>query len=703
MKAVYKRELKAYFTSIIGWIFLAAFFFVFDLYFVANNLIYGSAQLSSSLGNIVFIFIIIIPILAMRSMSDDRRTKTDQLLYTSPVSIPKIIIGKYLALLTIYSIAMGVVALSPLFLSIFGTVPMGKNYALVMGVWLYGCLALAICVFISSITESQVIAAVLSFALLFVGYMLDSIAGLISSSDNLFTQLMSKLSMMTPLNNFSGGVIDIPGIVYYVSGTVLFLFLTCQVVQKYRWSVSARKLKRGVFNSAFVVIGIAIAVAANVFVEELPEAAQSIDVTSNHLYSLTDETYQVLEVLDEDITMYVLANKSDVDDIVAKTLKDYESGSSHITVEYVDPAVSPNFYSTYTDTAPSSGSIIVVCGERSKVVDYSNLYETSVNYSTYSYETTGYDGEGQLTSAIGYVITEDMPVVYVIDGHGETTLDSSVTEALEKMNVSVETITLLTEDAVPEDAEAIIINGPTSDFSADDAQKVIDYLAGGGRALITTTYEATDELTNFNSILAKYDISVASGLLMESDTSHYYQYPYYLLPTVESADQTSSVDNYVFAPFMQALTNLETDTENLTWTDLLTTSSTAYVKSDLSNLTTYEWEDGDAAGQFSVAAQVTDSSTGAQVTVVTSTYLFTANADEMVSGQNMNLFKGIAGTLVDSDSSAATTSIAVKSYSSETLTVSQAVSVVCEIVFIILVPIVLILLGITIWMRRRRA
>lgn len=95
MIAILKRELKAYFTSVIGWIFMAAFFFVFNLYFVANNLIYGTPYLSYSLNNVAFVLLIIIPILAMRSMSDDRRTKTDQLLYTSPVSVPKVILGKF--------------------------------------------------------------------------------------------------------------------------------------------------------------------------------------------------------------------------------------------------------------------------------------------------------------------------------------------------------------------------------------------------------------------------------------------------------------------------------------------------------------------------------------------------------------------------------------------------------------------------------
>ncbi len=133
MIAILKRELKAYFTSVIGWIFMAAFFFVFNLYFVANNLIYGTPYLSYSLNNVAFVLLIIIPILAMRSMSDDRRTKTDQLLYTSPVSVPKVILGKFLALVLVFSIVVGAIRLCPLLLSRFGSIPMAESYAAILG------------------------------------------------------------------------------------------------------------------------------------------------------------------------------------------------------------------------------------------------------------------------------------------------------------------------------------------------------------------------------------------------------------------------------------------------------------------------------------------------------------------------------------------------------------------------------------------
>lgn len=700
MKAVLKRELKAYFTSVIGWIFLAAFFFVFNLYFVANNLIYGTPYLSYSLSNVAFVLVIIIPILAMRSMAEDRRTKTDQLLYTAPVSIPKVIIGKFLALVAIFSIVVGAICLCPLLLSRFGNVPMAESYAAIFGIWLYGCLSIAICVFVSALTESQVIAAVLSFALLFIGFMMQQITGLISSSDNVVTKVLNALCTQTHLTNFCNGILDVTGIVYYVSGTVLFLFLTCQLVQKHRWSVSAKKIRRGVFNSSFVVIGLAIVVAVNVFANELPEKAKSVDLTSQNLYTLTDESVNLVKNLKQDVTLYVLSSEKSADDTVARTLSNYEDVSSHIKVEYIDPAVSPNFYASYTDTAPSDGSIIVVCGNTSKVVSSSDLYQYDIDYSTYTQTKSAYDGEGQLTSAISYVTSEDLPKVYTITGHGETALDDTFKSALEKMNISVEDLTLLQEEAIPEDAAAVIINGPTSDFSADDATKISTYLAGGGKLIVTTAYNKTEDTPNFDGILSAYDIQVTNGLVMDSDSSHYYQYPFYLLPDVVSATQTSKVSNYVFMPYAQALTNAGVHTDTITWTDLLTTSDNAYVKTDISNITTFEKKSGDQSGKFTLAANVTDSKSGADITVVASVLAFSNDADSIVSGQNLALFKGITSTFASSDSAV---SIDAKPYTYTTLSVNQSVAIMSETLLVMVLPVALIVIGIVIWYRRRRA
>lgn len=815
MKAIYKRELKAYFTSVIGWIFLAAFLFVFDLYFWAYNLSIGYAYIAYPLSSSVFIFLIIIPILSMRIMADDRRTKTDQLLYTAPVSIPRVIFGKYLAMLTIFSIAMAFVCVCPLIMTNFGDVPMGESYTAILGIWLFGVLCLAIGLFLSSVTESQVIAAILSFAVLFLGYMINSIVNTVFSSENIVTKALSCLAIASPLDNFLDGVLDVTGIIYYVTGAALFLFLTCQLVQKYRWSVSSKKIARGLFNSAFVVIGIAIVVVVNVLAAQLPESIQNIDVTGQKLYTLTDDTYTVLDSLDEEVTLYVLEDEDDADSILSKTLDRYAEGSDYITVEYVDPTVSPNFYTTYTDESPTSNSVIVVCGERSKVVDYGDIYEYSINYSTYTTSVSAYDGEGQLTSAILYVTNGDMETVYEITGHGETELDSTFTDALEKMNLSVDSLTLLTVDEVPEDAAAIVINGPTSDFSADDAEKVLVYLANGGKLLVTSSYEATGDMSNFDSILAAYGLTVTQGVIMEGDSYYCYQYPFYLLPDVLSADQTASVDGYVMILYAQAASydetlaaeyadllasyvtaddeetsdtedadtdtdetdtsdtedadtedtsdtddaadtdtedteetdstesedtdtedteEAETDTEDtdtadteddtedadtdseeaddsddseeeeeestLSFTSFLETSSSAYLKTDIENMTTYEQEDGDEQGTFTLGAYVTDSETGGEIVLVTSVFAFNDSVDSYVSGQNLALFKSIVSDYSDAEVSV---SIDSKEVTYSTLSVNSGIAAAGMVLLVVVVPVVLILAGVFIWLRRRKA
>lgn len=700
MLAIWKREVRAYFTNVTGWIFIGAFLFLFNLYFYVYNLSYGYPYVAYPLSSVTFIFLILVPVLTMRILAEDRRQKTDQMLFTSPVSVVKIVISKFLSMVTIFSVVMGVVCLCPLFLSVFGTVPMAESYVAILGTWLFGVLSIAVGLFVSSLTENQVISAILTFAFLFLGYMMDSICGLISSEGNLLTKVLNCLSTTAYVDNFFAGVFDIKGLIYFLSGSALFIFLTCQVLQKYRWSASVKKLKAGVFSSTFIILGIAVTVGVNLVAAQLPASISNLDVTYNNIYSLTDDTKDFLKDLDEDVTIYVLSGESGKDTTLDQTLKQYEAASSHIKVEYVDPVVSPQFYSTYTDTEPTQNSMIVVNGDRSKVIDYNSIYESSMDYETYSYNTSGYDGEGQLTSAIQYVINDEMPKVYVITGHGEASLDSSFQDALEKQNVEVQELNLLECDKISEDTAGIIINGPSSDFSKDDAQKVTDYLASGGKALITTNYAAQSDMSNFDSVLAAYDIQVEPGVVMEGSGQHYYQYPFYLLPDIQSADATASIDGYIFFPDGQALTNTKKHEDKLEWTPLLNTSDSAYIKENVQEIRTYEKEEGDPQGQYTLAASVSDNETGAEVTVISSPYVFTSDMDSMVSGNNLKLFSNITGTFQSEESGGI--SIPVKSYTVGNLTVNRNAAVACSVLLVIVIPVALVAIGIFVWARRRK-
>lgn len=704
MKAILKREFKAYFHTVIGWLYIGSTMALYGLYYFVYNLNYGDPKISYALNAITFLFLLTVPILTMRSLAEEQKSKTDQLILTAPVSVGKIVLAKYLAMAAIHTITVAFISLTPLILCAFGTVPLAESYVAVLGFWLYGLVCIAIGLFVSALTESQVIAAVLTFAFLFLGYMMSSITGLISSTGNVLTKLLGSYDLVTHLDTFMDGCLSITGMVYYLTVTALFLFLTAQAIQKRRWSITSKKIKTGVFSLGFVGIAIALTVVVNLFAGEIPSTYTAIDVTSNKLYSLTDDTKNYLKELKQDVTIYVIASEKTMDSTVAETLERYADSSSHIKVEYKDPAVSPTFFQNYTEESVSAGSLIVESGEISRVIDYSELFESTVDYSTYQQTVTGYDGEGQLTSAIQYVTSEDMPKVYAIEGHGETAISGNFSKAVEKANVTLESINLLQNEEVPEDAQAVIINGPNADFSKDDADKIIRYMQGGGNVLIALNYQAEGDMPNFNSILAEYGISGVKGLVAEGDANAYYQNPFYILPTVAQSDYTSSVgNNYVFVPYTQGVVFPE-DTDTTTYTELLSTTEKAVAKTDAANAASYEFEEGDTKGPFSLAVSATrtieEGKTG-NLLVFGSSVFFTDDADSMVAGSNSGIFSNIISSFVDMEGMV-TVVVPVKAYDATSLTIAASTSLLIGLGIIILLPVILLAAGIVIWAKRRK-
>ena len=182
MLAIYKRELKSYLTSMVGYLFMFFVLLIAGIYFSAYQLSAAYPKFEYTLNAMTFVFLIAVPILTMRVLAEERKQKTDQLLLTSPVSVSGIVMGKYLALVTIYAIPIAVLATYPLIMSKFGTVAFGSAYTALLGFFLLGSANIAIGVFFSAITESQVIAAVLTFVFLFAFYMMNGISSFFSET-----------------------------------------------------------------------------------------------------------------------------------------------------------------------------------------------------------------------------------------------------------------------------------------------------------------------------------------------------------------------------------------------------------------------------------------------------------------------------------------------------------------------------------------
>lgn len=707
MLAIFKREFKSYFQNVIGWLFVAALLAVYGLYFYVYNLKNGYPYISYDLKGIGFIMMIAVPILTMRSLSDEKKTKTDQLMLTSPVSVGRIVAGKYLAMAAVYTIDIALFTLSPLVLSIYGKVALSEAYVALFGYWLYGLSCIAVGLFISSISESVIISAILTFAALFLSYMMQSITGLISSSGNLLTKVLNCFDLYTPFENFVSGCFSVTSAAYYVTVTLLLCFLTTQSIQKRRWAFSKKMIGTGAFSAGMIVIMCAICVVVNLVVTALPAKYTSIDCSATKLYSLTNDTKDRVSKLDEDITIYVLNSKKSKDAKIDETINRYKDLSSHINVKYVDPATSPKFYQDYTDTTPTTNSLIIESKNRSKVIDYNDIYEYDSSSYYYGYQSqssiTGYDAEGQITSAIEYVTmdADELPVIYQITGHNETEIGSNFQSVVSKANANLKSLELFNEEKVPEDATAIIINSPTVDFNDEDAQKVIDYLNGGGKAMIIGCYAYNDELTNFNKILAAYNVSFKTGVVAENDSSKYYQNPLYLLPTVETTDYTSdATDGYVFLAGSCAISYPE-DTDDVTYTKLLSTSDSAVLKKDWKNITTSKAEDADENGPFTTGLAVNDSSTGASIVVFGTPYVVDDSYDNAVSGNNADMFKDVI-TSMTGNVELASSVIPVKDYTLSNITINTLQAVVTGLIIMIAVPILLIIIGIVVWAMRRK-
>lgn len=707
MLAIFKREFKSYFQNVIGWLFVAALLVVYGLYFYVYNLKNGYPYISYDLKGIGFIMMIAVPILTMRSLSDEKKTKTDQLMLTSPVSVGRIVAGKYLAMAAVYTIDIALFALSPLVLSIYGKVALSEAYVALFGYWLYGLSCIAVGLFISSISESVIISAILTFAALFLSYMMQSITGLISSSGNLLTKVLNCFDLYTPFENFVSGCFSVTSAAYYVTVILLLCFLTTQSIQKRRWAFSKKMIGTGAFSAGMIVIMCAICVVVNLVVTALPAKYTSIDCSATKLYSLTGDTKDRVSKLDEDITIYVLNSKKSKDAKIDETINRYKDLSSYIKVKYVDPATSPKFYQDYTDTTPTTNSLIIESKNRSKVIDYNDIYEYDSSSYYYGYQSqssiTGYDAEGQITSAIEYVTmdADELPVIYQITGHNETEIGSNFQSVVSKANANLKSLELFNEEKVPEDATAIIINSPTVDFNEEDAQKVIDYLNGGGKAMIIGCYAYNDELTNFNKILAAYNVSFKTGVVAENDSSKYYQNPLYLLPTVETTDYTSdATDGYVFLAGSCAISYPE-DTDDVTYTKLLSTSDSAVLKKDWKNITTSKAEDTDENGPFTTGLAVNDSSTGASIVVFGTPYVVDDSYDNAVSGNNADMFKDVI-TSMTGNVELASSVIPVKDYTLSNITINTLQAVITGLIIMVAVPILLIIIGIVVWAMRRK-
>lgn len=236
MSAIFKREFRTFFTSPIGYFVLAVIFFLAGLYFFAYNMIGGYADLTGVFSGVfTWILVLVLPILTMRLLSDDKRQKTDQALLTAPVSLTGIALGKFFAALLIYAIGIAITLVFAVIIAFQVTPDWMVIIGNYLGLLLLGGMVIAIGLFISSLTESQFIAALITFAISVILVMIDSVGSMFSSAAWL-QAVVEFISVNSRYNEFTNGIIQYDNVIFFLSMQALFVFLTVRVLDRKRWN-----------------------------------------------------------------------------------------------------------------------------------------------------------------------------------------------------------------------------------------------------------------------------------------------------------------------------------------------------------------------------------------------------------------------------------------------------------------------------------
>lgn len=287
MKAVFRHELSSYFRTMTGYLFIGFLLLFVGVYSYVYNIQNSLANFEYVLSGMSFVFLLIIPVLTMGVIADEKRRNTDQLLYSLPLSMTEVVLGKYFAMLVVLLIPTAIICIYPLVLNLFGNVYLLKTFGAIIGFFFLGAALIAVGMFVSSLTESPAVAAGICFLLLLLNYFMSSLSGYLPATATpslitmtalvliaaliiwmmtrsvgaagifaaasvsilvilylvnatwfagLFPKIMSGLSLFERFNSFVDGVFDVKALIFYMTVCLLFVFLSIQSMDKRRWS-----------------------------------------------------------------------------------------------------------------------------------------------------------------------------------------------------------------------------------------------------------------------------------------------------------------------------------------------------------------------------------------------------------------------------------------------------------------------------------
>jgi len=481
-------------------------------------------------------------------------------------------------------------------------------------------------------------------------------------------------------------------------------------------SLKSKKVRYGTFSTLMIVIVIAILIIINLVVDRLN---LSYDMTANKLYSISQQSKDILANIDQDITIYALVRTGEENFMFANAvgqltfkelLQEYANNSSHITVEYKDPYLYPQFAEKYNSEGEGALPVNTVIVEnksnnRFRAINPNEMITTDYNMQSFQQYVKTIDIEPRVTNAINYVTAENTPVIYTFTNHNEAGIPESLQDQMIMANFDVKTFDIVTKD-IPEDCTILFLTQPARDWTESAVEKVREYLQNDGRALFAFNNIFTD-MPNLNSLLDSFGVKIGNYLVIEGSAEHLVSSnPTIMLPIIADHELNKTLLERNYRPLFVQPSGVETlpvKKNSIKIEPLLTTSSSSYGKVN-PEAQSIAKEEGDVDGPINVAVAVTDSYyTDVQHTtklvVVAASSIVDEQINYQLNGSNYFFLINSLNWLQDKDDTVYIPSKSPSTLSQLTITQQQIYIMMFFSVFV--VPLSVIAVGLVVWLRRR--
>ena len=611
MRAIFRRELQACFYTANAYVYMLVFLALGSVFFAVGNLASRSGDVMGFLWNMGYLWMLLTPVLTMHTYAGERRSRTDQLLFSSPVSLPGIVLGKYLAGCAVLLLTAALSLIYVLAVALWGRVYAGEALCGYLGFLLQGCAFLAVDMYVSARCRTPVTAAVWAFGVNLLLWLTDVVSSAVT--DGRISRALDFISLYKRAAPFQNGQLSPANILFFLAVIALCLFLTVRALDARRWSGISR---RGLLNAGLCLLAAAVAAAACA-VGDLWEtrAAGRIDLSFNRATTRSAAADAVLNALTRDVHVYAVSGQGGELNDLSALLDRCQAASPHFTWSRESLSANPALLRLISDdagdAAVTSDCLIVRCDEtgRTRVLTWDDYMRFSYNSESGSFEWTGLTYEQAVMSAAVYVTTDDLPRVQILSGHGELTAkETAVLErALGGANYQTLRVSLKTGGTL-DPAAPLLILSPTLDIDADEAEALAAFARAGGNALITVDFTDPADLPNLYAFYRLYGVVPRPGLVLAdaADRSGYYTNIAEITPemrTVEGLTDSltqSGQDLVILAP-ARALDTVGAQSADLTVTPVLVTHAEAYLRAVEPDSVDVERREDDPRGPFDLA------------------------------------------------------------------------------------------------------